>query len=164
MSCTCSRTFARVCQVNVVVGRVRAYTFSHRWERSLKEIPGILPIHHGYSFSYYPSSLLLRAGGGMNLLLAAAELTHTGSSLDEPHYYKEFRAELGADAHLCLLHTKESFGRTFDQASPPFVSSVCATQCQELLFWVLFGSVQSLLSHGHPDEVAVTFGMLPSDW
>ena len=96
---------------------------------------------------------------------AAAEPTHTGSSLDEPHHHKEFRAELGIVALLCLLHTKESFGRTFDQAPPPFVSSVCATQCQELLFWVLFGSVQSLLlSHGHPDEVAVTFGMLPSDW
>ena len=87
---------------------------------------------------------------------------------DEPHHHKEFRAELGIVALLCLLHTKESFGRTFGgsgQASPSFVSSVCATQCQELLFLVLFGSVQSmLLSHGHPDEGAVAFSMLPPDW
>ena len=90
------------------------------------------------------------------------------SAAAEPLHHKEFRAELGTVAHLCLLHSNESFERTFDgsgQGSPPFVSRVCATQCQELLFWVLFGSVQSLLlSHGHPDEVAVTFGMLPSDW
>ena len=107
------------------------------------------------------------AGGGMNPS-AAAEPTHTGSSLDEPHHHKEFRAELGIVALLCLLYSQESFGRTFDrsgQASPSFVSSVCATQCQELLFWVLYGSVQSLLlSHGHPNEGAVTFSMLPSDW
>jgi hypothetical protein len=50
-------------------------------------------------------------------------------------------------------------------SSPSFVSSVCATQCQELLFWVLYGSVQSLLlSHGHPNEGAVTFSMLSPDW
>ena len=87
---------------------------------------------------------------------------------DEPHHHKEFRAELGIVALLCLLHTKESFERTFDgsgQASPSFVSSVCPTQCQELLFWVLYGSVQSmLLSHGHPDGGAATFNMLPPDW
>ena len=64
---------------------------------------------------------------------AAAEFTHTGNSLDEPCHHKEFRAKLGTDAHLCLLHS-------FGQASPSVVSIVCATQCQELLFWVLFGS------------------------
>jgi hypothetical protein len=99
---------------------------------------------------------------------AVAEPTHTGNSLDEPLHHKEFRSKLGTVAHLCLLHTEESFGRTFDgsgQTSPSFVSSVCATQCQELLFLVLFGSVQSLLlSHGHPDEGAVTFSLLPPDW
>ena len=93
---------------------------------------------------------------------AAAEFTA------EPLHHTEFRSKLDTVAHLCLLHSKESFGRTFDgsgQASPSFVSSVCATQCQELLFLVLFGSVQSmLLSHGHPDEDGVTFSMLPPDW
>ena len=93
---------------------------------------------------------------------AAAEFTA------EPLHHTEFRSKLDTVAHLCLLHSKESFGRTFDgsgQASPSFVSSVCATQCQELLFWVLYGSAQSmLLSHGHPDEGGVTFSMLPPDW
>ena len=105
---------------------------------------------------------LTGAGGGMNPS-AAAEFTA------EPRHHKEFRAELGTVAHLCLLlYSQESFGRTFDgsgQASPSFVSSVCATQCQELLFWLLYGSVQSmLLSHGHPDGGAATFNMLPPDW
>jgi hypothetical protein len=112
---------------------------------------------------------------------AAAEFT------PEPRHHKEFRAELDTVAHLCLLHSKESFGRTFNtvkqgnlffntvkqgkafdgsgQTSPSFVSRVCATKCQELLFWLLHGSAHSLLlSHGHPDEGGVTFSILPSDW
>ena len=85
-----------------------------------------------------------------------------GSSLDEPDHHKEFRAELDTVAHLCLLHSKESFERTFDgsgQTSPSFVSSVCATQCQEFLFWVLLGSAQALDEGG-----AVTLlSMLPKE-
>ena len=92
------------------------------------------------------------AFGGLNS--AAAELT------PEPRHHKEFRAELDTVAHLCLLHSKESFGRTFDgQASPSFVSSVCATQCQQRLFWVLLGSAQALDEGG-----AVTLlSMLPKE-
>jgi hypothetical protein len=95
------------------------------------------------------------------------------SGLADPKGLQQFHSSLGVAAHLCLLHTSSSFAKTFiDERNfvlpvkaPCFVSSLCATKCQEFLFCLLFGSLQGHSScHCDDEALSSTFSMLSSDW